>query len=72
MEPKILKYFAYSHLPDHLQTISAPFGELARKIADRGGDPAEMTTALRKLLESKDAAVRAALSAESSAPRDGE
>lgn len=57
----ILKFFAYSHLPEHLQAISKPFGELAQQCADRSPDSPETTVALRKLLEAKDAAVRAAL-----------
>jgi len=54
----ILKFFAWEHFPEHLQDASRPFGELAHKIAD-GPQNAETTVALRKLLESKDAAVRA-------------
>jgi hypothetical protein len=56
----ILKFFMCGHLPDGLQRISRPFGEIALYIM---GLPrsAERTVALRKLLESKDAAVRAAL-----------
>lgn len=57
----ILKFFAWSHLPDYLQTISAPFGRLAIVIVENVPRNAERTVALRKLLEAKDAAVRAAL-----------
>jgi len=57
----VLSFFAYEHLPDRLQQISAPFGELAHDCADRAPQSAETTVALRKLLEAKDAAVRAAL-----------
>ncbi len=61
----IVKYFAFSHLPEHLAAISAPFYSLAIQLAYRvnslEADPAETTVALRKLLEAKDAAVRAAL-----------
>lgn len=56
----ILQFFAFAHLPPHLQEISRPFGELAEKIAD-GPPNAETTAALRKLLEAKDCAVRAVL-----------
>jgi len=56
----ILQFFAYQHLPQHLQAISKPFGELANTIMELPRNP-ERTVALRKLLESKDAAVRAAL-----------
>lgn len=56
----VLQYFTYDHLPEHLQKISKPFTDLANEIADRTENP-ETTVALRKLLEAKDAAVRAAL-----------
>ena len=39
------------------------FAELAQKTADRAPDSQETTVALRKLLEAKDAAVRAVLPA---------
>lgn len=73
MKEHILQFFAYAHLPPYLQAISKPFHDLATCIvgeelpeALRGGCPElprnpERTVALRKLLESKDAAVRAAL-----------
>lgn len=57
----ILKYFTYGHLPPHLQAHSRPFAELAVRIVAKVPASAERTVALRKLLESKDAAVRAAL-----------
>ena len=56
----ILQFFAYAHLPENLQAASKPFGDLATLIAD-GPQNAEATVALRKLLEAKDAAVRAHL-----------
>ena len=57
----VLKFFAYDHLPAKLQEVSAPFYSLANQIACRCPDNPETTVALRKLLEAKDAAVRAAL-----------
>jgi len=57
----LLQFFAYQHLPAHLQAISKPFGDLAEKIDSSLPDNPEKTTALRKLLESKDCAVRAQL-----------
>jgi hypothetical protein len=57
----LLQFFAWDHLPDALQIISRPFGELAQKIASTLPRNPERTTALRKLLEAKDCAVRAAL-----------
>ena len=55
----ILQFFAYAHLPGHLQAVSAPFGALAEQIVATLPRNPERTVALRKLLESKDAAVRA-------------
>lgn len=57
----VLKFFSYKHLPEKLQEVSRPFCELAEQVADRSPRSPETTVALRKLLESKDAAVRAAL-----------
>jgi hypothetical protein len=58
----ILKFFAFSHLPPHLQAISQPFAEAAEFVDTLpcGSDAArdEKAAALRKLLEAKDAAVR--------------
>ena len=61
MSEPILQFFAYEHLPAHLQQVSAPFAALAYVIIDRLPRNPERTVALRKLLEAKDAAVRAAL-----------
>ena len=57
-----LRYFEYSHLPLELQEISKKFGDLASDLAedDRLTGP-ELTVCLTKLLEAKDAAVRAAI-----------
>lgn len=58
----LLEFFAYEHLPERLQAISAPFHRLAHELADNPElEGPELTVALRKLLESKDCAVRAAL-----------
>ena len=57
----VLKFFEYDHLPQNLQIVSSPFFELATIVARRAPDNQETTVALRKLLEAKDAAVRAAL-----------
>lgn len=59
----IAQFFAYEHLPPHLQAVSKPFAELAEKILELPRNP-ERTVALRKLLEAKDAAVRARLAKE--------
>ncbi|PDT77145.1 hypothetical protein [Bradyrhizobium sp. C9] len=57
----LLQFFAYEHLPPHLQSVSKPFGDMARKLAAELPANPESTTALRKLLEAKDCAVRAVL-----------
>jgi hypothetical protein len=56
----ILQYFAHEHLPTHLQDVCRPFARLAAGLAAIPPSP-ELTVALRKLLEAKDAAVRASL-----------
>lgn len=58
----LLQFFAWEHLPPHLQSISEPFGALAETICQTLPRNPERTTALRKLLEAKDCAVRAKLS----------
>lgn len=57
----ILQYFDFAHLPSHLQEVSRPFNDLAQRLVATTPRNPERTVALRKLLESKDAAVRAAL-----------
>jgi len=61
MPSPIMKYFKYEHLPDHLKTVSAPVGELARQMDTSLPDCAEKSAGLRKLLEAKDCFVRAKL-----------
>lgn len=61
MNERMLKWFEYSHLPEKLQAFSKPFGELAAHVVATIEPGPERTVALRKLLEAKDAAVRAAL-----------
>lgn len=63
----ILEFFKYNHLPFHLAEVSRPFGELAEQLGkefsyfiDSDADE-ELYQCLRKLLEAKDCAVRAAL-----------
>lgn len=63
MSHQLLSFFSFQQLPEHLQRVSRPFCELATAIDNSLADSAEKTAALRKLLESKDCAVRAALSA---------
>jgi len=54
----LLQFFAYEHLPEHLKVISKPFCDLAHQMAETLPKNPESTVALRKLLESKDCAVR--------------
>lgn len=61
MNEHILQFFAYDHLPPKLAEISRPFCELAKSIVETIPRNPERTVALRKLLESKDAAVRASI-----------
>jgi|TARA_B100000902_G_C27315541_1_gene921080 hypothetical protein len=56
-----MKYFDYEHLPEKLQKVSKPIGDVARQMNDTLPDSAEKTAGLRKLLEAKDCLVRAAL-----------
>lgn len=57
----ILKFFHYRHLPDMLREVSEPFCDLAFDLVETLPRNAERSVALRKLLEAKDAAVRARL-----------
>ena len=57
----IMKYFAYNHLPVELKEVASKFASLAWNVHDSLPRCAERSVALRKLLEAKDAAVRAAL-----------
>lgn len=60
-EERMLKYFAYAHLRSDLQVYSQPFGVLAENICSILPPSPERTVCLRKLLEAKDCAVRAAV-----------
>jgi hypothetical protein len=54
----LLQFFSYSHLPEKMKEVSKPFCELAEKMDQSLPDNPEKSTALRKLLEAKDCAVR--------------
>ena len=58
-EDRMLKWFAWEHLPNHLQGVSTHFHHVAHLIVEQIEPGPERTVALRKLLEAKDAAVRA-------------
>jgi hypothetical protein len=57
----ILKHFAWAHLPEPLRAVSRPFGMLAARMVATSARSAERSACLRKLLEAKDCAVRAAM-----------
>jgi hypothetical protein len=61
MTTPILKYFSYSHLPKHLQSISEACADLANQMEAELPDGSEKSAGLRKLLEAKDCFVRAKL-----------
>ena len=61
MASPLLKYFAYAHLPQKLQEVSRPIGDLAAFVDAKLPDGPEKTVGLRKLLEAKDCLVRASL-----------
>lgn len=64
MTEHIMQFFAYGHLPPNLQEISRPFHDMAQNIMHSIPRNPERTVALRKLLEAKDATVRAHLAVE--------
>lgn len=57
----LLQFFEYSHLPEKLQSVSKPFGDLAKEMVNNLPSNPERSAGLRKLLEAKDCAVRAFL-----------
>lgn len=63
MSTHILKFFEYRHLPEELQEVSKQYSNLAHWTNANIIRNEEKEVALRKLLEAKDAAVRARLDA---------
>lgn len=59
MSEPMKQFFAYEHLPSHLQEHSKPFSELADHLIETLPRNPERSAALRKLLEAKDCALRA-------------
>lgn len=64
-DEQILQFFSFNHLPEKMQAISKPFCHAAMRLVATLPRNAERTVALRKLLEAKDAAVRASITKES-------
>lgn len=60
----IMQFFTHAHLPPHLAAVSRPFCELAEQLVATLPRNPERTVALRKLVEAKDAAVRALVAKE--------
>jgi hypothetical protein len=58
---RLMDFFAFEHLPRHLQAASVPCARLAEEMVQALPDSPELTVGLRKLLEAKDCFVRAAL-----------
>lgn len=58
VKDRMMQFFEYSHLPEHLQATSQQFHALAVWVeANLPANP-ERTVALRKLLEAKDSGIR--------------
>lgn len=60
----IMRYFEHEHLKYPMKDVSARFAALANYVDNVLPSGAEKSTALRKLLEAKDAAVRSSLDME--------
>lgn len=61
MPSTTIKFFSYEHLPEKLQEISKPLGDLAKLMEETLPDGPEKSAGMRKLLEAKDCFVRSAL-----------
>lgn len=64
----LLRWFDYRHLPPHLQFTSKIFADVADTLIATVPRSAERSVALRKLLEGKDAAVRAVIESLTNTP----
>ena len=57
-----LQWLTFAHLPHELRKFSAPFYHAAVDLIEEvGNDSPELTTALNKLIEAKDSAMRAGI-----------
>lgn len=61
MDDRFLEWFRYEHLPENLQHTSKQFFVLADWLVQNITPGVQREVALQKLLEAKDAAVRAAI-----------
>jgi hypothetical protein len=60
-EERMMKWFEFADLPENLRVTASFFWDAACQLTATIDPGPERTTALRKLLESKDAAIRAKL-----------
>lgn len=63
-----LQWLTYAHLPEPLQRFSKPFYLSAVEIIAEVTDSPELTTSLNKLVEAKDAGVRAGIRSDTGRP----
>lgn len=70
MAHRMMQWFAFDHLPEHLREISEQCGLLARTMDATLPDGPEKTAGLRKLLEAKDCFVRAEIEGGDDRPAD--
>ena len=61
IDPPIMKFFEFGHLPEHLQRVSEPACAVAKHMNEILPSCAEKHAGLRKLLEAKDCFVRASM-----------
>lgn len=61
MANRLMQFFKFAHLPEHLQEPSRSCAQLAEQMDSELEESAEKTAGLRKLLEAKDCFVRAKL-----------
>lgn len=61
MPSPILKHFKAKHLPIELRAVARPFEDMANTLDALLPEGPEKSTALRKLLESLDCVIRAAV-----------
>jgi hypothetical protein len=64
----LMRWFEHGHLAGPLQPIVQTFGALAAQLVENLADDPELTACLRKLIEAKDCAVRAAIATAGHAP----
>lgn len=57
----IARWFDHAHLPEHLQAVSKECHDLAEKMIHALPDSPQLHHGLQRLLEAKDAFVRAAM-----------